>query len=190
MSIGQRLNRKSVTSLAFARASQDCAWLRAPWGGEESGASCHDDLRDLVYQKAISRGLSDELLYLEFSDRDNCLYLKIRGGMLRDAGDCVAVENGTDREICALVKLLKLKRWHGVELSGSYRFREMAAAENVQNGIQVVGYQMSGHLRHRLPVVDPVLAVPDGGQAVLARGEDDARQEAVIVEYLQDILRE
>jgi len=191
MRMGQRLNRKGAPSLAFARASQNCAWLRLPWGGEaERGGPCRRDLRDSVYQEAVSRGLKDELLYLEFNAKEDCLYLKIRGGMLRDAGDCVAVENGTDREIGALVKLLKLKCWQGVELSGSYRFRELAVAENLQNGIQVVGYQMSGHLRRQTSDASPAPDAPVNGRTSPAVDEEDARQEAVIVEYLQDILRE
>jgi len=185
-----------------ASGNQNCAWMRAPWGGEDEGmhAEQRAEVKSDRYQRAVSRLLKGEVLYVKFSEAEECLTIKIRGGMLRDFGDCLVMENGTDREIVCLGKLVGFKQWQSLELSGSNRFREQAMLECMRYGVQVLGCSMPEHLRARLmemkrEQVRPVLpSVREPKQrpapkGVESMGKDAEREMLESVEhYILDML--
>lgn len=141
---------KPVGLPKYVSGTQNCAWLRAPWGSEDGGAHTGADVNDERYKRALSRLLKSELLYLNFNPAENCLHIKIRGGMIQDFGDCLVMESGTDREIAVMGKLIGFKKWPSVELSGTSRFREQATLESFRLGVHVLGCTMPEHLKAKL----------------------------------------
>lgn len=184
-------------------ATQNCIWLRAPWGGDEDGLK-RRALREMGeerYRKGLARVLKSELLYLTPNDVEHCLNIKIRGGMLRDFGDYLEVENGTDREVATMVKALRFKGWRTVEVTGSLRFREQALVECLRHGIQVLGCQIPEHTKARLleqakPVAAPTLAATafsprrEPLPELTGEGESEHQMVASVEEYLLDMLAE
>lgn len=185
-----------------ASGNQNCAWMRAPWGEEDDGlhAERRTEVKSDRYQRAVSRLLKEEVLYVKFSEAEGCLTIKIRGGTMRDFGDCLVMENGTDREIACLGKLVGFKQWQSLELSGSSRFREQAMLECLRYGVQVLGCSMPEHLRARLmemkreparPVLRPVAAPKprSAPKAAEPLGKDAEREMLESVEhYILDML--
>ncbi|MBZ0093656.1 MAG: LPD7 domain-containing protein [Burkholderiales bacterium] len=168
-------------------------------GGEDERENARSLLQEGRYRMALARLLKNEVIYVSPSHDEPCLHIKIRGGMLLDYGDYVAVESGTNREISCLAKLLKFKGWQMIELSGSSHFREQALLETTRQGVAVVGYDLPQHLKSKLhdlhsesEQVPPAPALRKGRRlppSVDSAGEED-RQVTAVEEYLQEMLAE
>jgi len=161
-------------------------------------------LQDERYKRAVSRLLKNEVLYLNFNPADNCLNIKIRGGMIQDFGDCLVAESGTDREIAVLGKLIGFKKWQSVELTGTSRFREQAMLESLRLGVQVLGCSMPEHLKAKLMEMrqnvsaPPVTAhhgrrkaaLPPAPPAVTMDDEVEQQIQGSVDQYVRDMLSE
>jgi hypothetical protein len=181
--------------------TRNCAWMRTPWGEADTQRR---EMRGERYRRAIGRLLKDELLYANPNPAEGCLNIKIRGGMIQDFGNFLVMENGTEREIAAMVKLFGLKQWQSVELTGTHRFREQAMLESVRGGVQVLGGAMPEHLKARLAEAKPPAraveaAVPAakkkparlGVRPIAAADSDnEARMMESVEQYLLDMLAE
>lgn len=170
-------------------------------GDEEGRKNARSLLQEGRYRMALARLLKNEVIYVSPSHDEPCLHIKIRGGMLLDYGDFVAVESGTSREISCLAKVLKFKGWQVVELSGSSHFREQALLESTRQGVVVAGYDLPQHLKSKLhdiysesklPAVAPVLRkgrrIPLSVES--AGAEDEQKQVTLVEKYLQEMLAE
>lgn len=167
--VGNDAGMKLAGMPKYVSGTQNCAWLRAPSWGSEDGGHAHGPAGEVQgerYKRAISRLLKNELLYLNFNPTENCLHIKIRGGMIQDFGDCLVMESGTDREIAAMGKLIGLKKWSSVELSGTSRFREQAMLESLRHGVQVLGCTLPEHLKAKLVGMrqEAAAALPHAGR--------------------------
>jgi len=184
----------------YVSGTQNCAWMRAPWGSEEDALrqKPHGGLQDERYKRAISRLLKNEVLYLNFHPADNCLNIKIRGGMIQDFGDCLVAESGTDREIAVMGKLIGFKKWPSVELTGTSRFREQLMLESLRFGVQVQGCAMPEHLKTKLMEMRQAASatVPHFNRRKSAMApavpDDEAEQQiqGSVDRYVQDMLSE
>lgn len=182
----------------YVSGTQNCAWLREPWGNEEGASrrAAHGGIEDERYRRAVSRLLKNELLYLNFNPAENCLNIKIRGGMIQDFGDCLVAECGTEREIAVLGKLIGFKQWRSVELTGTSRFREQAMLESLNLGVQVLGCSLPEHLKAKLmglrqasPV--PAHPLPRGKTAAAPPDEETEQQiQDSVDQYVLDMLSE
>jgi hypothetical protein len=188
------------------------ACQRLRWQIESEEHTSREAVRELTrerYRRAINKALGSDVLYVVHIPEQNCLLIKIRGGIVVDFGDRIAVENGTEKEINAMLRLMQLKEWSCVEFSGSIRFRERASLESVRHHFQVTGYEMPEHVRqqlqHSAPVAPATKAPPrPTGRAIPARvsrarrkAPAPVRNEAVdlvmvesIQHYVEDMLTE
>lgn len=198
-----------VQSAASAHHSgtRNCAWMRAPWGSAGDAAGRNTQRREMSgerYRRAIGRLLKEELLYANPNPDEGCLNIKIRGGMIQDFGDFLVMENGTEREIAAMVKLFGLKQWQSVELTGTHRFREQAMLESVRGGVQVLGAAMPEHLKSRLAGAEQQVQAKEAARPAakkkpsrlhvrLVEEKDDEAEDRMVEsveQYLQDMLSE
>jgi hypothetical protein len=202
--VGNGAGAKLAGVPKYVSGTQNCAWLRAPWGGDEETLhhEPHGGVQDERYKRAISRLLKNEVLYLNFNPAENCLNIKIRGGMIQDFGDCLVAESGTDREITVLGKLIGFKKWQSVELTGTSRFREQAMLESLHLGVQVLGCAMPEHLKTKLmgmrqaaPATVSHLSrkKPATTPAALAAAPDEEAEQQIqgsVDQYVLDMLSE
>ncbi len=190
-------NEPSRNAPASSNGARQCLPLAD--GGDEARENARSLLQEGRYRMALARLLKNEVIYVSPSHDEPCLHIKIRGGMLLDYGDYVAVESGTSREIACLAKLLKFKEWPMVELSGSNHFREQALLESTRQGVAVVGYDLPQHLKSKLhdihnegelsataPALRQGRRIPLSVESI---GEED-RQVIMVEEYIQEILAE
>lgn len=116
-----------LDELSARRASQ-------PYTVAGHGIESASEWREGHYQQAMRRVLGADFIYCHVHEEDSCLIVKIRGGLLRDYGDVLAAESGTDKEITSLIKLLPLKGWTSVEAFGTPAFRQRFQKELVASG--------------------------------------------------------